>query len=220
MKIQILTDNPDSWIVPTSLRLTELLREKGHDAAFIQESNEIEEGDILVLLSCEKIINEKTLKLNKHNLVVHESALPQGKGWSPLTWQILEGKNEIPITLFEAEIRVDSGVVYDQRVMQFAGWELIDKLREAQANHTVEMVLDFVDKYPGNIGRPQSGEESYYRRRTPEDSELDIDKSLKEQFDLFRVADNERYPAFFKYRGRKYFLQKVPFFYTEKVTYG
>jgi methionyl-tRNA formyltransferase len=30
---------------------------------------------------------------------VHESALPQGQGWSPMTWQILEGASPIPVTL-------------------------------------------------------------------------------------------------------------------------
>ena len=207
MKIQILTDNPNSWIVPTSLRLTELLRQRGHDASFIQNLNEIAEGDILILLSCEKIIKADTLKLNNHNLVIHESALPKGKGWSPLTWQILEGKNEIPISLFEAELQVDSGVIYDHRVMRFEGWELIEEMREAQANLTIEMVLDFVDKYPENVGQTQTGEESFYRRRTAEDSELDINKSIKEQFNLFRIADNKRYPLFFKYMNKKYLLK-------------
>lgn len=89
-----------------------------------------EKGDILVLLGCEKIIKDAILKKNRHNLVVHESALPEGKGWSPLTWQILEGKNEIPITLFEAVQNVDAGQIYLQRKMIFKGWELVDDLRK------------------------------------------------------------------------------------------
>ena len=34
--------------------------------------------------------------------VVHENALPQGQGWSPLTWRILKGASRLPITLLEA----------------------------------------------------------------------------------------------------------------------
>ena len=47
-------------------------------------------------------------------------------------------------------------------------------------------------------------QEAHYPRRTPDDSNVNIHKSLAEQFDLIRVADPERYPAFFEFRGRKY----------------
>ena len=47
------------------------------------------EGGILCLLGCEKKFN--ALHLNTHNLVVHESDLPFGKGMSPFTWQVVEG---------------------------------------------------------------------------------------------------------------------------------
>ena len=42
----------------------------------------------------------------------------------------------------------------------------------------------------------QIGEETFYSRRNKEDSELDIKKSIESQFNLFRVCDNEKYPAF------------------------
>jgi len=43
-----------------------------------------------------------------------------------------------------------------------------------------------------------------YRRRRPADSRLDPDRTLAEQFELLRVVDNDRYPAFFEWRGRCY----------------
>ena len=52
--------------------------------------------------------------------------------------------------------------------------------------------------------RPQAGEPSYYRRRVPADSRIDPERPLVESFDLLRVADPERYPAFFEHRGQKY----------------
>lgn len=71
------------------------------------------------------------LSHNAHNLVVHSSALPHGRGWSPITWQILEGKNEIPTTLIEAGETVDSGCIYARHQMQFKGNELLDEIRAA-----------------------------------------------------------------------------------------
>ena len=105
MRVQILVDNPDSWMVPHAGELCAQVRALGHDARLLHDPEAVEAGDVLVLLSCERRFRD--LAKNTHNLVVHESALPEGRGWSPLTWQILAGKSEIPITLFEAVEAID-----------------------------------------------------------------------------------------------------------------
>ena len=40
-----------------------------------------------------------------------------------------------------------------------------------------------------------------------DDSELDINKSINSQFNLLRICDNKRYPAFFRKHGFTYKLQ-------------
>ena len=54
--------------------------------------------------------------------------------------------------------------------------------------------------------RPQVGNPSYYRRRTPADSALDPNASLASQFDLLRVADYHRFPAYMDLRGHRYVI--------------
>ena len=159
-------------------------------------------------LSFSQILPSALRERFEHTLVVHESDLPQGKGWSPLTWQILEGANRIPVTLIEAAARVDSGPIYAKRWLEFQGNELIDELRAGQAEATHQLCRWFVDRYPQNAeqARSQQGEESFYPRRRPADSRLDADKSLTEQFELLRVVDNDHYPAFFELRGNTYRL--------------
>jgi methionyl-tRNA formyltransferase len=205
MLIQILCDNPNSWIIPYAVQLKTLLEQLNHDVKFTHKHEDIVSGEILMLLSCEKLF--KDLNLNKHNLVVHESALPQGKGWSPLTWQILEGKNEIPVTLIEATEQVDAGDIYIQEIIHLEGYELVDELRMKQGEATIQILLNFVNKYPNNKPTQQQGEESYYPRRKTEHSKLDIKKTIAEQFNLLRVCDNERYPAWFEINGKKFILK-------------
>ena len=55
--------------------------------------------------------------------------------------------------------------------------------------------------------KPEVGIASHYRRRKPADSQLDPSFSLAEQFNLFRVADNQRYPSGFNFRGRSFILK-------------
>jgi len=205
LKIQILVDNPNSWIVPYAKELEQQIKQRGHKVGLIHKHSEVSEGDILCLLACEEIF--KKLRLNKHNLVVHESDLPKGKGWSPLTWQILEGKNHIPITLFEAAESVDAGPIYAQEWLKLMGTELLPELKDKQGKHTIQLILDFIDRFPEVEGKKQEGQSSFYPKRTPKDSELDPNLSIAEQFNLLRVCDNERYPAFFKLNGRTYELK-------------
>lgn len=206
IKITLLTDNPDSWIISHMKSFLELLKKK-YDVKWIFSSKDLEKGDIAIFLSCERLISSKLLSLNKHNLVVHSSELPKGKGFSPLSWQILEGKNEYVNTLFEAADAVDSGVIYYTDVVKFEGHELIDEIRKKDFDSTVKLIIKFLEDYPTVKGKKQAGEESFYRKRKPEDSEIDINKTIKEQFNLFRISDNQRYPAFFRCAGQKYVLK-------------
>lgn len=208
LNITIVSDY-NSWLNTYIPGLVQDLERKNHIVSWIHNVELVTSGDMVFYLGCGQIVSSDILKKNQHNLVVHESDLPQGKGWSPLTWQILEGKNEIPIVLFEAAEKVDSGVVYLKETMCFNGNELVEELRAVQANVTFKLCLEFIDNYPYIIDKAvnQTGESSYYRRRTPQDSRIDPDKSIREQFNLLRVVDNERYSAFFELNGEEYIIK-------------
>ena len=205
MKIQILVDNTDSWILPYAEELKNELLEDGYDCSLIHHPNRVVEGDVLCLLSCEAIFRH--LHKNRHNLVIHESHLPKGRGWSPLTWQVLQGKNRIPITLFEATEKVDAGEIYLRDVIELSGYELLEEIKHQQGVKTKALIHKFIQNYGQLESTPQQGKATYYRKRKPSDSELDPEKPLKEQFNKLRVVDNERYPAFFKLNGHKYVLK-------------
>ena len=205
MKISILA-NKKSWIVLYANKLLNLLK-KRHIVKLLWDHNQVSNGDILVILSYEKLIPERILKRNKNNLVVYESDLPKGRGWSPFIWQILKRKNVITITLFEAAKKVDSGEIYLQEKMDFAVHELVDELRAVQGKHTIDLVMKYIRGYGCIKPQEQKGRPSFFRRRLPQDSELNINSSIKQQFNLLRVVDNVKYPAFFRYKGHKYILR-------------
>ena len=168
--------------------------------------------DIAIYLSYLRIVPADVLGRARSNVVVHASDLPRGRGMSPMTWQILAGARSIPVTLFEAVEALDAGPIYLQRHMDTVGNELLPELREALAVITVDMCLEFVARFPTILaeGRPQRGESSVHPRRRPDDSRLDPRAPLAEQFDLLRVVDNKRYPAFFTYRDRTFKLTIEP----------
>ena len=208
LTIAILTDG-SSWMNCYDQELAARLASSGHHVKLINTKAELPYGDVAFFLSCFEIVKGEYLRRNIHNIVVHASNLPNGKGWSPTTWQILEGKNIIPLSLFEATEEVDAGDIYLRDSIYLDGSELIAEWQRKLGHKIVDMCCEYVERYcRGDIsGFRQNGAESFYPRRKPADSKLDVNKSIAEQFNLLRVVDNENYPAFFEYAGRKYVLK-------------
>lgn len=208
-RVFVVVDNP-CWFDEHAQRLIAQLLQIGEDAAFTRNYEDLQHGDVAFFLSCMKIASPEILARSRRNIVVHESALPHGRGFSPLVWQILEGKNDIPVTMIEAAAAVDAGNILMQRRLRLDGTELNETIRQRLGDLIVEMCLEFLRRDPLPIGRPQEGEPTWYRRRYPRDSRIDPERSIAEQFDLFRVVNNEAYPAFFEWRGRRYILKIFP----------
>lgn len=212
MKICIVVDNPLSWFVPFAEKLKENLVQFG-TVDLLSDSTEIpHSNNVAFLLSCEKKVTPEVLQRSRSNIVVHASELPKGKGMSPLTWQILDGKNRIPITLFEAVEAIDAGPVYLKGYVNFTGNELLHEMQNTVGAKIIEMCGAFLSDWPQILskGIDQTGEPSFYKKRTPEDSRLNPQKSIADQFNLLRVVDNDRYPAFFEWNGRRYHLKIEP----------
>ncbi|MCK9492378.1 MAG: methionyl-tRNA formyltransferase [Sulfurimonas sp.] len=204
MKIAILT-SPNQWFIPYA---KELNKNISSSKLYFNHQDMTESYDVVFILSYHQIIKDEYLRKNKHNIVVHASDLPKGKGWAPLFWQVLEDKNIIPFTMFEASSGVDDGDIYMQKDLVLDGYELNDELRQSQAKHTIDMCLEFLNNYDTfKIPKEQTGAETFYKKRDVQDSELDIGKTIKEQFNLLRIVDNENYPAFFEINGHKYILK-------------
>lgn len=206
MNIQILVDDEKSWFVKYAKKLQEIISLK-HYCTLIYSKLDILNGDILFILGCKKILSKKYLKKNKYNIVVHESLLPEGKGWSPVTWQVIENKNIIPVTLFDATEEVDSGDIYFIDNIVLDGSELIEEIREKQAEVKINLCIKFIENINNLKKIITNTKPSFYNRRTKKDSLIDINKSIKEQFNILRVCDNELYPAYFIYNNCKYLIK-------------
>ncbi|MEI6655144.1 MAG: formyltransferase family protein [Verrucomicrobiota bacterium] len=209
MNIAIVVDNPISWFVPFARELNHRLQRFGV-VTVLQSAADILPGNgVSFLLSCESKVPKDLLARSRNNIVVHASDLPKGKGMSPLTWQILEGENTIPITLFEAVEAIDAGTIYLKDSIALQGNELLHEIQAALGTKIIHMCERFMDRYPGIVseGIPQDGTPTFYRRRTADDSRLDPERTLAEQFNLLRVVDNEQYPAFFVWQGRRFTLK-------------
>ena len=204
--IQILVDN-DSWILPFVEQLAVAINRAGDRCCLRRSAGEVQTGDVLLLLGCTQLVSDDVLGRNARNLVVHESALPEGRGFAPMPWQVIEGASTIEVCLLHAAEEADAGDVLLRHEIELDGTELCDQLRRMQGNATSRICMDYLRAETEPVATPQFGASSTYSRRLPADSQLDTRQSLADQFDLLRVCDNERYPAWFEHRGKRYKLK-------------
>ena len=109
-RIVVLVDN-ESWILPYAERLVEELQNDGDTAQLVRCAENLTKSDVAFFLGCVRIVQRSLLDKSCFNLVVHESNLPKGRGFSPMTWQILHGETTIPIRLFKASEDIDAGPI-------------------------------------------------------------------------------------------------------------
>lgn len=180
-----------------------------HEVDIVQKKSQLSGGDILILISCSEIINASDRAQYKTCLVLHASDLPKGRGWSPHIWALMQGAETITLSMLEAEDKVDSGRIWRKAHISVPKHALWDEINHLLFTAEVEMI-DYVAHNKVLVApQPQADTEqaTYFPKRSPQDSQIDPSKSISEQFDLIRVCDPNRFPAFFEHLGHRYILK-------------
>ncbi len=157
------------------------------------------------MVACQEIAKPDVRDRYERCVVTHASDLPKGRGWSPTVWDVLQGRERLVLALVEATEPVDSGRIFRKFRAPLRPTDLHDDISRVLGELVVE-ALDFILQNPNAEPSAQTGEPTWYRRRTPEDSRLDPAQSIASQFNLLRVCDPERYPAFFELHGERFEL--------------
>ncbi len=205
-KITFLFDITNLWFEKQFKKFF-LRKSKKYFFSIKKDYKKIKNQDVVFVINYTKILPEFFLEQNKLTLIPHPSKLPREKGFAPVQNQILKNKKKIYFSLIKAEKKVDSGAIYLQNNFYLDGTELSEEIRLKQGMALLKLIDNFLKIYPKIKAKQQKGKSNFNRRRKKEDSELNINKSIKEQFNLLRINDNQLYPSFFKYKKTKYVLK-------------
>ena len=205
MKITFLCSDPNH---PVNRHLITWIaaHEGEHEISLVRSKKELKGGQILFLISCSEIIGPSDRAAYDVSLVLHASALPQGRGWSPHIWLIIGGAEQIVLSLLEAEDAVDSGRLWHQITFTVPKHALWNEINEQLFSAEYELLDYAVEQFGKVIPIPQRTniEPTYYPKRSPIDSKIDPFLSIASQFDKIRVCDPVRFPAYFELHGCTY----------------
>ena len=178
---------------------------KSHQISIVHSKEDLASGDILFLISCSEIVLKLERDKFKKTLLIHASDLPNGRGWSPHIWEIINGATDITLSILEAESKIDTGDIWKKISVPIPKTALFDEINDLIFNSELELMNFAIENY--NTVEPKKQlniDGEYWPKRSPKDSVIDINQTISEQFDLIRVCDPKRFPAFFYKDGVKF----------------
>jgi methionyl-tRNA formyltransferase len=183
----------------------------GHSCRLLESERDLStEDDVAFAVSLPAIIPPEILQRPKHGVWVnHSTDLPKGRGWAPLQWSVLNGLDEITVTLFRADSGADTGPFAFKATYSIEPTDTLASLRAKDAKVSRLMFQNLVSAIESGalVLHEQKGEPTYWRKRTAEDARLDASRPLSELWDHIRVCDNEDYPAYFEIDGKRVYLR-------------
>ena len=205
-KVAFLFDKKNSWI-SKFINEQKFKDMKRFSFKKFFKLSKAEGFEIVFILGYTRILHPNFLKSVKYPLVVHESNLPAGRGFAPIQWQILKKSRSITACLIHINEKIDAGKIVLKDKIKFDGTELNSEIRKKQADITIKLIRNFLKKFPKIRYKDQKGKPTYFKKRTPKDSQLKINQSIKSQFNLLRICDNDNYPAYFNFKKKKFILK-------------
>lgn len=135
----------------------------------------------------------------------HMTDVPFGRGGSPLQNLIVRGYRKTMLSALRMTQQFDAGPVYLKRPLSLAGGAEEIFLR---AGHlSADMIRRIIQRELQPV--PQRGQPVNFKRRKPEESEIQSPASLEELYDFIRMLDAEGYPrAFVHHSGFRFELSR------------
>jgi methionyl-tRNA formyltransferase len=136
----------------------------------------------------------------------HMTDLPYGRGGSPLQNLIVRGYKETMLTALRMTGELDAGPIYLKEPLSLLGSaeEIYRRASELAWRMIRQLIAGSV------VPVPQSGKPTYFKRRTPDQSEIPEGLTLDQVYDYIRMMDAPGYPkAFVRQSGKIIEFSKV-----------
>ncbi len=145
-------------------------------------------------------------------LAVHDSFLPEYRGFAPLNWAILNGEDSGGVTLFYLDEKMDGGDIVMQKRVPITPTEDAPAVYEKICDATLDVLLEAAAALTGGTAPriPQNySAGSFTCSRTPLDGEIDWSRTTREIYNKVRALAWPYPGAFTFYNNRKLFVWKA-----------
>ena len=148
------------------------------------------DADIMVTAAYGQILRENILKVCPYGIInVHASLLPKYRGASPVQWAIINGEEELGVTIMQTELGVDTGDMIVKKSFRPVGDENVDEMMEKLSHVGAELVveaLDLIESGKAVYVKQNEAEATHCKMLKKEDGKLSFTKSAKDVVNFVR----------------------------------
>lgn len=191
----------EMWGVPYELR-TRL------SAADVQQIREEYRPDLVLVVGWRTILPPEVYEYPRFGcLAVHDSVLPEYRGFAPVNWAVINGERQWGVSLFHVGAGVDDGDVVDQVTFEVGPRTTAAELYEMVTQASVDVIeRNLPSICDGTAARtPQDHARATYAcARTPGDGQIDWQRQSTAEIDRLIRGLCRPYPGAFTYwKGQK-----------------
>lgn len=163
--------------------------------------------DIALAVGCRIIIPEEIYGIPaKGTVAVHDSLLPEYRGFAPLNWSIINDEAETGVSLFYLNPLMDCGDIVSRKAVPIGIDEMAPEVYEKVCRATIDVVLESWPALANGTARripqdPTTG--SYTCSRIPADGMIDWTQPTRRVWNLIRALIHPYPGAFTFFRDQK-----------------
>ena len=152
---------------------------------------------------------------------IHPSDLPQYRGGSPIQNQIINGITKSKVSLITLSSKLDAGEIWMKEDLSLIG-DSIDNIFNNIVQSSIILLSTFFNLYPNiNPQMQDTTSGSYFKRRKPEDSKLNLEDlnkmTLQEIYNFIRCLTDPYPNAFLEdNEGNKLIFKNVSYIPSKK----
>ncbi|MCQ9206948.1 MAG: methionyl-tRNA formyltransferase [Omnitrophica bacterium] len=147
--------------------------------------------DAIFVLGLSQIIPKNILKIPTVGCIgSHLALLPYNRGRHPIIWTIANGLTKCGVSLFWLDEGVDSGDIWTQKEFEIFSHDDARGVYKKATDLTIDLLREKIPELKKGIitrVRQDAKKANYWRKRTPEDGEIDWRMSSKRIYDLVRA---------------------------------
>lgn len=163
--------------------------------------------ELLISVGYRFIIESAVLEKSKIAINLHPTLLPKYRGYRSGPFIIMNNERETGVTLHYIDNGMDTGDIILQKKIVLSSFDTVKsmslKTSLIEGAVLIEGLNLLLENRVSAIKQNESDATVFNQIRTPKDSEIDPNKSIKDLYNVIRACDPDEYPAFFYVDGEK-----------------
>lgn len=166
--------------------------------------------ELLVCLGYPHILKKEEIELFPKGVINFHAGLPHYRGRHPINWMMIDGLKEIPISVHYIDEGIDTGDIIVEDYVKIERDDCYPDVRKKIIELEKKLLVISLKQIETNsvYRRKQTEVFKYTKKRTPEDSRIDWNKSSLELHHFINALSSPMPNAFMDYKGEEIKINK------------